>query len=85
MFFFIKILPCVVLFFNALWCLLIEKAVDFEKNFWRMDYYVYLCTAIFGNGGCFSYLDDQVAQSVEHIPFKDGVLGSNPSLVTSLA
>ena len=25
---------------------------------------------------------DQVAQLVEHIPFKDGVLGSNPSLVT---
>ncbi len=26
-------------------------------------------------GGC-------VAQSVEHIPFKDGVLGSNPSATT---
>ena len=25
---------------------------------------------------------DQVAQPVEHIPFKDGVLGSSPSLVT---
>ena len=23
--------------------------------------------------------DDSVAQLVEHIPFKDGVLGSNPS------
>jgi hypothetical protein len=23
--------------------------------------------------------DDSVAQQVEHIPFKDGVLGSNPS------
>jgi hypothetical protein len=26
--------------------------------------------------------DDSVAQQVEHIPFKDGVLGSNPSWVT---
>ena len=26
--------------------------------------------------------NDQVAQPVEHIPFKDGVLGSSPSLVT---
>ncbi len=26
--------------------------------------------------------DDLVAQLVEHIPFKDGVLGSNPSQVT---
>jgi hypothetical protein len=28
------------------------------------------------------YLNDLVAQLVEHIPFKDGVLGSNPSQVT---
>ena len=28
--------------------------------------------------------DDSVAQQVEHIPFKDGVLGSNPSWVTIL-
>ena len=26
--------------------------------------------------------DDYVAQLVEHIPFKDGVLGSNPSMIT---
>ena len=26
--------------------------------------------------------DDSLAQQVEHIPFKDGVLGSNPSWVT---
>ncbi len=26
--------------------------------------------------------DDSVAQQVEHIPFKDGVLGSSPSWVT---
>ncbi len=26
--------------------------------------------------------DDSVAQLVEHIPFKDGVLGPNPSWVT---
>ncbi len=25
---------------------------------------------------------DSVAQQVEHIPFKDGVLGSNPSWIT---
>ena len=28
--------------------------------------------------------DDSVAQLVEHIPFKDGVLGPNPSWVTKL-
>gem|GEM_PF-2706475 len=28
------------------------------------------------------YQDDSVAQLVEHIPFKDGVLGPNPSWVT---
>ena len=28
------------------------------------------------------YEDDSVAQQVEHIPFKDGVLGSSPSWVT---
>ena len=28
---------------------------------------------------------DQVAQSVEHIPFKDGVPGSSPGLVTKKA
>jgi hypothetical protein len=27
---------------------------------------------------------DPVAQQVEHIPFKDGVLGSNPSWITSI-
>jgi hypothetical protein len=27
-------------------------------------------------------MDDSVAQLVEHIPFKDGVLGSRPSWVT---
>ena len=29
-----------------------------------------------------NYKDDSVAQQVEHIPFKDGVLGSSPSWVT---
>ncbi len=29
-----------------------------------------------------NYKDDSVAQQVEHIPFKDGVLGSNPSMIT---
>ena len=28
------------------------------------------------------YKDDSVAQQVEHIPFKDGVLGSSPSWIT---
>ena len=28
--------------------------------------------------------DDSVAQLVEHIPFKDGVLGPNPNWVTTL-
>ena len=27
---------------------------------------------------------DSVAQQVEHIPFKDGVLGSSPSWITNL-
>ena len=27
---------------------------------------------------------DLVAQQVEHIPFKDGVLGSNPSQITPI-
>ena len=31
-----------------------------------------------------NYKDDSVAQQVEHIPFKDGVLGPNPSWVTIL-
>ena len=30
------------------------------------------------------YKDDSVAQQVEHIPFKDGVLGSSPSWVTEI-
>ncbi len=37
---------------------------------------LYLCTRKWG---------DQVAQSVEHIPFKDGVPGSSPGLVTKRA
>ena len=32
-----------------------------------------------------NYKDDSVAQQVEHIPFKDGVLGSSPSWVTFLS
>ena len=27
-------------------------------------------------------MEDSVAQQVEHIPFKDGVLGSSPSWIT---
>ena len=27
--------------------------------------------------------DDSLAQQVEHIPFKDGVLGSNPRRITN--
>ena len=40
---------------------------------------VYLCTAFEKQR---NYKDDSVAQQVEHIPFKDGVLGSSPSWVT---
>ena len=37
----------------------------------------YLCSAFTQKGK--PKKDDSVAQQVEHIPFKDGVLGSNPS------
>ncbi len=39
----------------------------------------YLCSAFEKQR---KYKDDSVAQQVEHIPFKDGVLGSSPSWVT---
>ena len=39
----------------------------------------YLCIALSIRYGI---KDDSVAQLVEHIPFKDGVLGPNPSWVT---
>ena len=39
----------------------------------------YLCSALTKRQ---NNKDDSVAQQVEHIPFKDGVLGSNPSWVT---
>ena len=32
---------------------------------------------------CTPKSEDSVAQQVEHIPFKDGVLGSSPSWITS--
>ena len=38
----------------------------------------YLCTRIRKNDPV-----DLLAQQVEHIPFKDGVLGSNPRQITS--
>ena len=40
---------------------------------------VYLCSAFEKQR---NHKDDSVAQQVEHIPFKDGVLGSSPSWVT---
>jgi hypothetical protein len=40
---------------------------------------IYLCSAFEKQR---NYKDDSVAQQVEHIPFKDGVLGSSPSWVT---
>ncbi len=40
----------------------------------------YLCSAFEKQR---NYKDDSVAQQVEHIPFKDGVLGSSPSWVTT--
>ena len=42
---------------------------------------VYLCSAFEKQR---NHKDDSVAQQVEHIPFKDGVLGSSPSWVTDL-
>jgi hypothetical protein len=39
----------------------------------------YLCTTFEKQR---EHQDDSVAQLVEHIPFKDGVLGPNPSWVT---
>lgn len=39
----------------------------------------YLCSAFEKQR---NYKDDSVAQQVEHIPFKDGVLGPNPNWVT---
>ena len=47
-----------------------------QKKFGDSKNIIYLCTAKS------EIMADQVAQLVEHIPFKDGVLGSNPSLVT---
>jgi hypothetical protein len=41
----------------------------------------YLCSAFEKQR---KYRFDSVAQQVEHIPFKDGVLGSSPSWVTKL-
>ncbi len=40
---------------------------------------VYLCSALTKRR---YNKDDSVAQLVEHIPFKDGVLGPNPNWVT---
>ncbi len=56
-----------------------------EKKVWRLNKKQYLCALekmprSIVEIGYFS--DDLVAQPVEHIPFKDGVLGSNPSQVT---
>ena len=40
----------------------------------------YLCTRFWNKA--INFKVDPLAQSVEHIPFKDGVLGSNPKRVT---
>ena len=42
----------------------------------------YLCTRIRQIG--LDALVDSLAQQVEHIPFKDGVLGSNPRWITKV-
>ncbi len=43
----------------------------------RIRYYICNSLKITGKN-----ITDSVAQQVEHIPFKDGVLGSNPSWIT---
>ena len=48
-----------------------------DKTFCRIEKRHYICTAFEAHG-------DLVAQQVEHIPFKDGVLGSSPSWITDL-
>jgi hypothetical protein len=55
-----------------------------QKNLWIFHKWAYLCT-LKKTGYPVTILkksDDLVAQLVEHIPFKDGVLGSSPSQVT---
>ena len=67
------------------------------KNIWSRKKYLYFCIAFENKRGTHhkslkgatqqktdkrSKNIDSVAQQVEHIPFKDGVLGSNPSWVT---
>ena len=46
-----------------------KKYCIFENN-------AYLCTRIL------DFTVDSLAQQVEHIPFKDGVLGSSPKRIT---
>lgn len=53
---------------------LFKEVLDFKIS------YLFLHPLLKNKG---TYKDDSVAQQVEHIPFKDGVLGSNPSWFTS--
>ena len=51
----------------------------FEQLLCQLQIFLYLCTAIQTSGNFFG---DSLAQQVEHIPFKDGVLGSSPKRIT---
>jgi hypothetical protein len=53
----------------------VKKSKKKQRFFLRLEKHVYLCTTK-------KIRADSVAQQVEHIPFKDGVLGSNPSWIT---
>ena len=54
-----------------------DKKDFFKFLIWMLNLKYYFCTAFTQKGK--PKKDDSVAQQVEHIPFKDGVLGSNPS------
>ncbi len=56
---------------------LAAKAEKVYSMFWMIRKIAYFCNAFNKKGNTTE--DDSVAQLVEHIPFKDGVLGSNPS------
>ena len=48
-----------------------------RRKVWNIKIKFYLCTAL--EKKVLHTQGESVAQQVEHIPFKDGVLGSNPS------
>ncbi len=63
-------------------CLSVKFERSFKKKkekYCRIKINAYLCTRIRDDAQ-----DDSLAQPVEHIPFKDGVLGSNPRRITKI-